>query len=63
MNFYTISEIKKRMTEKNLSIMELARRLDLPYQTVYRIIKEDVDIDKVTLRIYKKIVRELWKEV
>lgn len=51
------------MTEKNLSIMELARRLDLPYQTVYRIIKEDVDIDKVTLRIYKKIVRELWKEV
>lgn len=63
MHFYTISEIKKRMTEKNLSIMELARRLDLPYQTVYRIIKEDVDIDKVTLRIYKKIVRELWKEV
>ncbi|URG13514.1 putative transcriptional regulator [Staphylococcus phage CUB-EPI_14] len=53
--------MRNRLKEKGLSIRELSKRVDLPYNTVYAIFKGQSNIDGVRLRVYKKIVNELWK--
>lgn len=61
MYFYDEEEMRNRLKEKGLSIRELSKRVDLPYNTVYAIFKGQSNIDGVRLRVYKKIVNELWK--
>ncbi|WNM55285.1 hypothetical protein CoNPh27_CDS0019 [Staphylococcus phage S-CoN_Ph27] len=51
--------MRNRLKEKGLSIRELSKRVDLPYNTVYAIFKGQSNIDGVRLRVYKKIVNEL----
>lgn len=63
MYFYDIEEIKNRMKEKNLNIRQLSININLPYDTVYQVISGRRSVDNVTIRVYKKIVNELWKEV
>lgn len=62
MYFYDIEEIKNRMKEKNLNIRQLSININLPYDTVYQVISGRRSVDNVTIRVYKKIVNELWKE-
>lgn len=62
MYFYDIEEIKNRMKEKNLNIRQLSININLPYDTVYQVISGRRSVENVTIRIYKKIVNELWKE-
>lgn len=62
MYFYDIEEIKNRMKEKNLNIRQLSININLPYDTVYQVISGRRSVENVTLRVYKKIVNELWKE-
>lgn len=61
MYFYDEEEMRNRLKEKGLIIRELSKRVDLPYNTVYAIFKGQSNIDGVRLRVYKKIVNELWK--
>lgn len=62
MYFYNIEEIKNRMKEKNLNIRQLSININLPYDTVYQVISGRRSVENVTIRVYKKIVNELWKE-
>lgn len=62
MYFYDIEEIKNRMKEKNLNIRQLSIDINLPYDTVYQVISGRRSVENVTIRVYKKIVNELWKE-
>lgn len=62
MYFYDIEEIKNRMKEKNLNIRQLSININLPYDTVYQFISGRRSVENVTIRVYKKIVNELWKE-
>lgn len=62
MYFYDIEEIKNRMKEKNLNIRQLSININLPYDTVYQVISGRRSVENVTIRVYKKIVNELWKE-
>lgn len=62
MYFYDIEEIKNRMKEKNLNIRQLSININLPYDTVYQVISGRRGVENVTIRVYKKIVNELWKE-
>lgn len=62
MYFYDIEEIKNRMKEKNLNIRQLSININLPYDTVYQVISGRRSLENVTIRVYKKIVNELWKE-
>ncbi|MDN6612137.1 MAG: hypothetical protein L0L09_11380 [Staphylococcus equorum] len=61
MYFYDIEEIKNRMKEKNLNIRQLSININLPYDTVYQVISGRRSVENVTVRVYKKIVNELWK--
>lgn len=63
MYFYDIEEIKNRMKEKNLNTRQLSININLPYDTVYQVISGRRSVENVTIRVYKKIVNELWKEV
>lgn len=63
MYFYDIEEIKNRMKEKNLNIRQLSININLPYDTVYQVISGRRSVENVTIRVYKRIVNELWKEV
>lgn len=63
MYFYDIEEIKNRMKEKNLNIRQLSIDINLPYDTVYQVISGRRSVENVTIRVYKRIVNELWKEV
>lgn len=62
MYFYDIEEIKNRMKEKSLNIRQLSININLPYDTVYQVISGRRSVENVTIRVYKKIVNELWKE-
>lgn len=62
MYFYDNEEIKNRMNEKGINIRELSRIIGLPYYTVYCVVKGKREIGSVSVRVYKKIVDELWKE-
>ena len=62
MYFYDIEEIKNRMKEKNLNTRQLSININLPYDTVYQVISGRRSVENVTIRVYKKIVNELWKE-
>ncbi|MDN6166967.1 MAG: hypothetical protein L0J18_12520 [Tetragenococcus koreensis] len=62
MYFYDIEEIKNLMKEKNLNIRQLSININLPYDTVYQVISGRRSVENVTIRVYKKIVNELWKE-
>lgn len=62
MYFYDIEEIKNRMKEKNLNIRQLSININLPYDTIYQVISGRRSVENVTIRVYKKIVNELWKE-
>lgn len=62
MYFYDIEEIKNRMKEKNLNIRQLSININLPYDTVYQVISGRRSVENVTIRVYKKIVNELWRE-
>lgn len=62
MYFYDIEEIKNRMKEKNLNIRQLSININLPYDTVYQVISGRRSVENVTIRVYKRIVNELWKE-
>lgn len=63
MYFYDIEEIKNRMKEKNLNIRQLSININLPYDTVYQVVSGRRSVENVTIRVYKRIVNELWKEV
>ena len=62
MYFYDIEEIKNRMKEKNLNTRQLSININLPYDTVYQVISGRRSVENVTIRVYKRIVNELWKE-
>lgn len=61
MYFYSKEEMYNKLKEKGISIRELSKRVELPYNTVYEVIKGNSNVDGMRIRVYKKIVGELWK--
>lgn len=59
--FYDLEEIKNRMRELNLSTRKLSLRVGISNNAMQSIVKGDTDLEKVQLKTYKAIVKNLWK--